>query len=86
MTHATITYKLGEVNKAMRRPGLLQRADDVVPHTVARVLLAMAAAVDEDPDGLRWVDSMQNQSDRARMGVPARRTHAFPGHAGMHKA
>lgn len=78
MTHATITYKLGEVNEAMRRPGLLQRADDVVPHTVARVLLAIAGTVEEDPDGLRWVDSMQSQSDRARMGVPARGTHALP--------
>ena len=57
MSYATIQYKLGEVNEAMRRPGLLQRADALVPHTVARVLLAMAATVD-DNDGFRWVDSM----------------------------
>jgi hypothetical protein len=61
MTYATFQFKLEEVNEAMRRPGLLQRADELVPHTVARVLLAMAATV-EDNGGFRSADSMQSRS------------------------
>lgn len=75
MTHATIQFKLGEVNEAMRRPGLLQRADELVPHTVARVLLAMAATVEDHVDGFRSVDRMPSRSGWARMGVPAHGTH-----------
>lgn len=54
LPHQVLTTNLlHEVDTAMRRPGLLQRADELVPHATGHVLAAMTTAMQDQVDGLR---------------------------------
>ena len=48
----TLVNNLHNIHRAMRRPGLLQRADELIPHSIGRVLLSMAANMQGHPDNL----------------------------------
>jgi hypothetical protein len=52
---ATLATCLTDIGRAMRRPGLLQRADELVPHSVGHVLQAIALAVRRSIDGFQSV-------------------------------
>jgi hypothetical protein len=53
VSHATLVNGLDDVNNAIRRPGLLQRADELIEHSTGRVLLALATAVVGNVDDFR---------------------------------
>ena len=52
---ATLVTCLNDIGRAMRRPGLLQRADELVPHSVGHVQQAIAFAVRGSTDGFQSV-------------------------------
>jgi hypothetical protein len=62
MPHLVLMANLDEVDTAMRRPGLLQRADEMFPHATGRVLAAMATAMQEQVDGLRCAAARTSQA------------------------
>ena len=59
MPHAVLTAHLQDVATAMRRPRLLQRADEMFPHATGHVLAAMATAMQDQADGFRCVAQMK---------------------------
>lgn len=61
MPHLVLTTNLKEVDTAMRRPGLLQRADEMFPYAIGHVLAAMATAMQEQVDGLRCAAAQTSQ-------------------------
>jgi hypothetical protein len=53
MPHLILTANLKEMDTAMHRPSLLQRADEMFPLSTGHVLAAMATAMQEQVDGSR---------------------------------
>ena len=58
---------LNDIHKVMRRPGLLQRADELVAHSVGHVLLAMASA-SQGIDNLKSVSCLHLTSETLHSG------------------
>jgi hypothetical protein len=61
---------LNNIHKVMRRPGLLQRADELVACSVGHVLLAMASA-SQGIDNLKSVGCLHLTSETLRLAVSA---------------
>lgn len=71
---AALEKGLGGVARAMRRREVLQRADELVPHSVGRVLLALAASVADRDEGCKSVTC----------SAPAHDVHTLAGELRMH--
>lgn len=68
MPHLLLTATLKEVDTAMRRPGLLQRADELFPHAAGHVLAAIAIAMQEQVDRLRCAAARRSHVIRSMAG------------------
>lgn len=53
VSRATLESCLDDVSTVMRRPGLLQRAEELVPHSVGHMLLTLASIVEEHIDDFK---------------------------------
>ena len=71
---AALEKGLMGVARAMRRREVLQRADELVPHSVGRVLLALAASVADRDEGCKSVTC----------SAPAHDVHILAGELCMH--